>query len=206
MTERKTDNRTRSRAGFTLGETLVTILILLLVSSGVVSGMRFGVEQYHRSMMLSEAKVLCSTLSSVIRSELSDTGSIRLTGSADGEGFREVESFFSPRYAIKEDDPTSLVSVTVSKGAGAAMSEAEDGYGELLLGTVNSTTKKAAGRLLLSSAAYTTYQLRANASIRYNAAQNLFSVTLRIRTHDGDEDLIVSSFDVLPLNDPTVQP
>ena len=63
-----------------LGELLCAVLILTLVSGGMASAVSLGVRQYQQSMRTSEAKVLCSTLETVLRSELAYTTHIELDG------------------------------------------------------------------------------------------------------------------------------
>ncbi len=185
----KARDRLRGRGGFSIAEMLLTIAILLLVSGGVASGIRFGVEQYKKSMALSEAKVLCSTLTSAIQSELGDTVRVRLGGD------NKVKAFFS-----RGNGMCSLIPVTVTKeeDGKVTVSESSDDYGELVLAPSGNV---ALGNPLLNSKAYSsTYKLGANASIEYDSAQAVFEVTLRVRS-EGGGDIVESEFRVIPLND-----
>ena len=89
--------KARWRRGYTLAETLITVLLVGIVSMGVATAMAFAGRQYRASLMASDAKVLCSTLTSVIQSELSNTPKIRL---ADASG--TLDSFYSRGYAHEE--------------------------------------------------------------------------------------------------------
>ncbi len=202
MIDRKISKRLRSRGGFSIAEMLVTVIILLLVSGGVAEGIRFGTEQYRKSMLLSEGKVLCSTLTSIIQSELSDTNVAHLV-KAEGDGsvedvndYRAVDVFFSSVGRC------SLIPVTVTKNDAdgtMTISKADDDYGELLLGTVDAEGA-VTGDLLLGSKAYTTYKLRVKAAIEYNPTKAIFRVKLQIRAPGEDKDILESTFSVLPLN------
>ena len=197
MNERYPNNRTagrlRGKGGFTLAETLVTLLILGLVSAGMAAGIRFGVAQYQQSVRLSEARLLCSTLTNVIRGELANTTTVELGENTGGTEYA-VLRFFSPNYAMKESR-SAFLSVDVTKDD-LTLTE----YGVLLLGQVDASGA-VSGNLLINSAAYSSYGLRANADVRYDKSLQIFIVTLRIRSGEGSDDLLSSSFDVLPLND-----
>lgn len=183
----QTHKITRSRRGFTIAETLVAILILSLVG-GALAG---GVRQYRESMLLSETKVLCSTLTSVIQSELANTKTVELDGTT-------VKKFFSANYAI-EKSLSGFLSVRRGENAlgGETLTPLENGYGEVWLGTVEDGA--ILGKPLLSSRAYTTYRVGVKVTASYNGG--IFDVTLRFRPEGAAEDILVSSFDVLPLND-----
>ena len=60
------------RRGFTLAESLFVLLILSLVTGAMVIGIQYATRQYMRSMILSQAKILCSTLTNAISTELSN--------------------------------------------------------------------------------------------------------------------------------------
>ncbi len=189
----------RGRGGYSLGEALVALVILMLVSSGMVETIRFAIDQYHKQVTYSEAKVLCSTLTNVIRGELSNTSHIKLSGS------NNLDSFFSPNYSIDgigENNKVSFYAVDVAqKASGLSISDAAGAGGELLLGKRSGSTQYT-GNLLLSSASYSTYRLRAGVPlITYSGG--VFSVTLDVYSSD-DKLLVENKFDVLPLNTPTI--
>ena len=186
-TEKQNAARRRARGGFTIAEMLVAILILGLVSGGVAEGIRFGAEQYQKSMQLSEARVLCSTLTSIIQDELGNTH--KITVKADGT----LYSFFSRNYAVpKSTDGSRLVAADPDSG-----SELDaDKYGELkMMGTGPGELD---GLPLLSSASYTSFKLRVNPTVKYSGG--VFTVTLKIRPAGASEDTLTSTFFVLPLN------
>lgn len=183
-----TTQRPRSRGGFTLVETLITLLIFTLVSGAMAAGIRFGVSQYQQAMRLSEAKMLCSTLSAVIRSELANATKVEL----DTDG--TLLGFFSMNYASKNRYPI-FYSVNDDR-----MEPASDGFGELAIGIhPDGPGNKEDDKLLINSAAYSSYGLKAKAEVRYDRTRHLFAVTLVIRSAQ-DSNLVESSFDVFPLN------
>ena len=62
----------RRKAGFSLGEVMVALLIVSLLSMSIATGVAFGMRQYNKAVANSEARILCSTLTSVITDELSN--------------------------------------------------------------------------------------------------------------------------------------
>lgn len=183
MSEKRIKKRLRTQGGFSIAEMLVTILILALVSGGLAGGIRFGMEQYNRSMQLSEAKILCSTLTSILREELSNTHEIW----TDGE---TVSSFYSRHYADRSfDEGSRLAAVEPDVGE-------EREYGELAMMDVGGEGES---KPLLSSASYTRFDLRVKPEVKYS--DGVFTVTLKIRPKGASEDTLASSFCVLPLND-----
>lgn len=189
--------RARGKGGFTLTEMLATVLILSLVSGAMAAGIRFAVDQYHRSMLTSESKVLCSTLASIIRGELSSTTKVTCDGTPDASGFRRVSKFYSLNYAVGKTHNCSLVMAEMTD-AGTLKRLGDDQFGELALGVGDG--EDFIGTLLISSASYSSYHLRANAAIRYNQSENIFRVRLLVAPSGKDETLIDEEFDVIPLN------
>ncbi len=190
--------RARGGGGFTIIETLVAVIILLLVSGGLARGVAYGMEQYNNSMILSEGKVLCSTLKTVIRGELSGTSTVRLSAESDpGRGAR-VDAFYSPNFGIK-DDLCAFVPVDIDEDGSYTPSPALLGGGKLILGLPSGR-----GNLILSKSSYTKYDLRANVEVWYSQGLNMFTVELRIYDKAGGE-LVESTFNVLPLNEPVIE-
>jgi Tfp pilus assembly protein PilV len=89
--------RLRKRSGYSLAESLLALLIILLLSAGIAGGVAFAVRQYNEAMIRSEAKVLCSSLSNVLRNELSITSDINPP--PGDEGKVRIQGFISPNYA-----------------------------------------------------------------------------------------------------------
>ncbi len=184
------------KRGMSLGEVLITVLIVLLMTSALVTGASFANRQYHASMKESEAKILYSTLSSVIHGELSNTRTIKLgekvAGSAD---VYELESFFSRTYANRKDF-SSFISVRVGESQEIYPTSDRDGYGELFLGTMSADGL--VGNLLVSSASYSFYHLSAKVDVKYDRSSQIFIVDLSVR--DGSNEKTSGTFEVLPLN------
>lgn len=193
MIKNKTNKKIRKISGFSLSETLVALLIVLLITSAVAGGVDFASRQYKKSMLISESKVLCSSLRHIIKTELENTGTIKL-GEQISEDQYKLNSFFSRTYAIKES-LSSFYSVEIDDYNNKSISD--DGYGEILLGTVKNG--KVVGNLLLGSASYTSFDLKAKADVSYAKTDSVFHVNLSIRSSAGEE-LSSSSFDVIPLN------
>ena len=185
-----------SRGGFTLTELLTTTMILLLVTSVLVTGVALAAGQYQKSMVLSGSKVLASTLTSVIQSELASTGTA-VPGAKISGSEHALDGFFSMTYANTRD-LSRFYAVEVGE---AGISVSEDGYGELMLGTIKNG--KMIGNLLISSSAYSSCDLKAKAEVTCKLSADgteitLFHVVLHILSPSGEE--MTNAFDVLPLN------
>jgi len=67
---KKLRDKLSSRRGMTLTELLAAVLILALVAAGVVTGVNTSLRVYRRSVALSDAQTLSSTLSIALMDEL----------------------------------------------------------------------------------------------------------------------------------------
>ncbi len=172
--------------GASIAEMMVAMIIMLIAGSIVVSGIHLAVRQYRQSMILSSEKMLASSLTNIITSELANAQTVNI---ADDGG---LESFIPRTYGI-EQDYCSFYSVRVSDDH--RISKAPDGYGELLLGAENGGSLS--GHLLMSSAAYSKYDLRSKVEVVYS--DGAYHVTLRIK--DPTNIVSVTRFDILPLNE-----
>ena len=178
---RKICQRLRNHRGLTFAELLIAVLILMLSSAGMSGGVLFAKEQYRASMIMSESKALCSTLSDSIKDALRNATAIK------------PDSDDVPWFSTKDwrgGEEKSRIYVLDSKGR---ISD----YGELWLGdpAAESNNKR-----MVSSAAYSKYNLQAKAEIQYVKEQDLFHVTLTIRDAQKARDVITSRFDVFCLN------
>ena len=187
----------RGSGGYTLAEGLVALVIFLLVSGGMVDGVRFASEQYRKSMELSEARVLCSTLTNVIRGELSNTDVDKIE--FEGGQLR----FISTHYTVAGDEstPNKPVSFLIASEDGTLIDPAKGG--ELWLGTVRADGTVSGSRLL-SSGSYSSYRLRV-ALPQISYSDGAFDVTLTINREDGTE-LFTNSFAVFPLTPASAAP
>ena len=179
--------RLGKKNGYSIAEALLATLIVAMLSAGIAAGTAFAAKQYNYSVSVSESKVLCSTLSNILRSELSATDVIAVNGAGQVVGILSSPSYRTDGFAGTETEKLSVLH--------AAVDGVESNYGVLMLDE----------QPLLPAAAYTSYKLRAKADVTYDADENLFRVTLWIRTADGAERTS-SSFDVMPLNDVIVRP
>ncbi len=195
----------KSKSGMSIGELLVAMLIVLLVTSGVASGMRLAVTQYEKSMVQSEAKVLCSTLESIITNEIGNTENIEL-GSQTGVNEYELVSFFSEAYRLTGAEAgtgnSRFYSVKVTRDDGGKhMERVPDGeYGEIVLGREDGGVFNC--NQLLSSSAYSSYNLGARVAATYDVVKNIAHVKLEISDNKGIYPL-EENFDVILLNHPT---
>ena len=74
-----------------LVELLSAVLVMLLVTSLLVLGVRIGTKAYVKSVSMSEAQILCATLTTLISDELRYAGTIQVE--ADGR-----VGFFSQNF------------------------------------------------------------------------------------------------------------
>lgn len=91
--------------GFTLIETMTTCVILALISAIMVTGTQIGLKVLSNSAGESEGKVLCSTISSMIKDELRYAGSF--TVDSDGN----LVSYFSQNFGSSEDSEESDIAI-----------------------------------------------------------------------------------------------
>lgn len=141
-------------------------------------------------MIQSESRMLCSTLATVIQDELSNTTSVEL-GSEQGDGSHTVEKIFSENYGGK--GRICAVSISADEDEPVILGSSE--YGKLYF-AING----GGGRLLVSNAAYSTYDFGARVSkLTYDEANKVFHVTLEVSMPSSDP--IVDSFDVIPVNE-----
>lgn len=174
--------------GFTLTEVLAAVAIMSLVSMCMAMGVHFAVKQYHNSMVQSESKVLCSTLTAAIQEELSNTRTVSIDGGGNVTGFFSsiTNGKDSKFYTVSVDEDNNVTKL------------AEGEYGKLYL------ENDEGGRLLLSNAAYSSYNLGARLdSLAYDKDNKVFHATLSIGLN-GNE-ITSSSFDVKPYNEMKVE-
>lgn len=181
------------RGGYSFAEALLALMIVLLVSNSMVAGVRFAIQEYHKSMILSESRVLLSTLTDIITDELSNIdGTVDLT--------QTPIRYHSRNFAQQSNYYVSFWSVASGEDSADedAMAKAAGGFGVIAVGVDNGNgTIK--GHKVLSDAAYSLYQIKAKVAVDCDLAHNLFHVTLVIRS-PGNEDY-TSRFDVLCLSD-----
>ena len=181
--------------GLTLVEMLVTTLVLSLAVACMASSVDFGVRMFHQSLNASESRVLCSTLTDIIRNELAMTTYVEVA--ADGS---TLEQFVSPSYAVEE---TKARFYAVEKNDSGEYVRTSDGYGELFLGGY--VGGELVGKALLSDVAYDVYHLGAHVDVSVQVdgtAVQSFTVNLTVRDAQGRNE--ATTFSVIPLNSPTL--
>ncbi len=191
-------NARRGRAGFTLGEMLVALIIVSLLSMSIATGISFATRQYERTLTRSEARILCSTLATVFREELSNTTCVDTSGAALG--------YLSKSYTPPERQSTLSNVLSVTKSEDGTMTVTD--YGMLALHTAGSGGGGDIYTLILPPEAYAPqHALKAKASIEYlddpsYGKNGIFKVEIRIRAGRITEDQVTSTFYVTPLNKP----
>ena len=81
--------RLKDNKGMSIVELLSAIAVMLLVTAVLVTGVRLGVKAYTKSVSMSEAQILCTTLTTAVSDELRYAGTINV----DNNG--NMISFFS---------------------------------------------------------------------------------------------------------------
>ena len=192
----------RARSGFTLVEMLVTLAVVSMITVLLATGVSFAMNQYANTKSLSEAKILHSTLKSIISNELATTEEITL-GAASEQGGRVLDSFHSKHYSAESADEQGAGANKAGsqfKIIGADSSSGDSSaYGEVALGAGDDQSKWVP---LLSSAAYP-YGLGAKVRAVYYdktaSRPSFFRVYLTIANAAGDP-VVDESFDVSPYN------
>lgn len=186
--------RLRGRGGYSIAEALLAVLILALLSSGIAAGVSFAVRQYNASMVRSESMVLTSTLTSIIRNELSIVSGG--TGRVTVEGNKLV-SFVSRNYTSEGNEEENRQSrfVVATKDAVTKNGKA---YGYLAIQPKDGGTEN----LLVGRSSYSAYQLKARVDVTVNPAAGdtveSYTVTLSVLLPSGE--VLTNVFTVLPLN------
>ena len=74
----------KDNKGLTLTELLCAIIVMLLVTGVMVVGIRLGTQAYVKSVSMSEAQQLCSTITTIVNDELRYTSTVYFKGSDVG--------------------------------------------------------------------------------------------------------------------------
>lgn len=165
-----------------IAETLVALLIVSLLTMGIATGVAFAARQYNNAMLRSKTSILCSTLTSALTSELSNTTKIKLKQSDENT----VESYHSVSFPQRE------LSKLTSNSNGHFVYDNDD------------------NKYLLNPAAYSSKDsdLRVKLDkLEYTKGTNVFSVGFTIYTLAADNSEIPqlsTEFDVLPFNKPRI--
>lgn len=167
-----------SRKGVTLAELLCTVLVFSFASAAMVSGIRFASQKYTELMRESSARVLYSTLYSVMSNELRFTSAVELSGPAS-KADRPVESFYSVSYNGKTSTGFQQLD---------PQGDETSGFGYIAI----------CGTSLLGKGAYTRGLLARVDELTYNTKEEFFTVTLTIG--EGQEQILSQTFHVRNLN------
>ena len=180
--------RLRKKNGYSIAESLLALLIVVLLSTGIAAGIAFATRQYNASLSMSESKVLCSSLTNILRSELSTTRKITVNAVGKVVSIQPSPNYRTAGVAETEAEKQSTLR--------ALRNGVESSYGELMLGE----------QPLLPTAAYSSYELNASADVRYDDDPGIFEVTLTIYSSDGSKELVSNTFEVIPLNEVQILP
>lgn len=187
--------RTRLKAsgGFTLTEALATVVVVGLVFVGMVTAVSVGVQQYNRSMALSEAQQLYSSLSRLLDTDLRTSPA---DGVKDATDLIDVTSYKSVKFGSEEtvflealDDDDNVVQ---------AVDGETTGFGQLALCSHDegNTVKNH----LLGAKAYNR-GLRAKVkSFTYDPSNHYYSIELVVGIPGTDsEELVDQTFSTYAL-------
>ena len=175
----------RGHKGFSIAETLVALLIVSLLSMGIATGVAFATKQYRQSVIRSESKVLCSTLSSIIRDELLNANFV-YSGSPMG--------IDSQNYNAADSSGKRCIMMQTGEDT---YSYGDSAYGLICMADQGTKAKPLE---LIPAAAYSAYGLKANAKAQYDATGGYFNVEIHVRNSKGD-DQAEARFIVVPLNE-----
>ncbi len=92
----------KNNKGLTLTELLCAIIVMLLVTGVMVVGIRLGTQAYVKSVSMSEAQQLCSTLTTKVSDELRYAGTIKVDSTTN------TVKFFSKSFGKKDNDLRSF--------------------------------------------------------------------------------------------------
>ena len=177
--------------GFSMAETMVALIIVSLLSMGIATGVAFGARQYKKSVTLSESKILCSTLSSVIRNEL-----VNATKVYPGT----PTAFDSKNYTISGSNGKRCFVMQTGEDESVTYSDGSSTFGLIYVADQGSFDNPLE---LIPAAAYSSYRLKANVSVAYHekttTVDEHFAVTVKIKDDAGDEQA-EAQFIVIPLN------
>lgn len=187
--------RLRKRGGYSIAETLLVVLILALLSSGIAAGVSFAVRQYNAAMVRSESMVLTSTLTSIIRNELSIIrGGSTVTVGAENK----LDTFFSKNYSSENNDDDYNRSRFVIATKDAVTKNGKT-YGYLAIQPKDGGTEN----LLVGRSSYSAYQLKARVDVTVQpaaAGDTVESYAVRLSVLLPSGELLTNDFTVLPLN------
>ncbi|MBQ9003878.1 MAG: prepilin-type N-terminal cleavage/methylation domain-containing protein [Eggerthellaceae bacterium] len=198
----------RSQGGFTLTEALVTLIIAGIVIAAASTGLAFATRQYSGSMEVSQAKVLQSTLKTVIENELSNTENVELgekVANAGAGGPYTVSTFMGLNYG----ETGSYGMLSAYDSSIPSHLDQEVSNGEIAYKFVDPTTNAVTWKPLLGKKAYPE-GLTASVDVKYFSGLNAlgdpdesspqrFRVILTIYD-SSDKALLTDEFDVVPYN------
>ena len=171
----------KDNKGLTLTELLCAIIVMLLVTAVMVVGIRLGTQAYVKSVSMSEAQQLCSTITTLVNDELR----------------------FARQISVANDEANtvSIFSKNFGKDSGTLRSYGQNEDGQVVLG----------GTKILSSTSYPhnlkakvnlSYAKPVDTSSR-GFANGVFTATVEIYRTEGAV-LATTTFQVQPLNHVTV--
>ena len=163
----------RKKTGASIAETMVALIIISLLSMSIATGVAFGARQYSKSTARSEARILCSSLTSMIQDELRNTTEVQTAADGSLLGYRST-------YFQTDDD---------------ALSRFDDNGDTYITVVTGTQTFRLLGEAAYSGGDNITTELK---SVTYDDVKELFSVSLVVHTKNAGD--VQSDFNVIPLN------
>ena len=200
----------RKKRGFSMSETMVALMIVSLVSLSIATGVAFAVRQHNRVVAYSEARILCSSLTSIFQEELGNTRTYINGSDGNPKTLRFFSTHYTPKLADSNENRNLSDVISVIYAADGTTSTPADGYGQVVLRTYNVSKEAILTPVLQKESYVPQHGLAAKAEVKYDCEEptnpkdyGVFTVTIRIRSSAfGAKDLLESTFYVIPLNKP----
>ena len=177
--------RAKASGGFTLTEALATVIVVGLVSAAMVTAVTVGVQQYNRSMALSEAQQLYSSLSRLLDTDLRnssvDQALKEATDVVDVTGYQSKNFGNEMRLQLEALDDNDEVAMPTGRET--------TGFGQLALCSFDGDAE--VENRLLGDKAYNR-GLRAKVkSFTYNPENRYYSIELVVGIPGTDDEELV---------------
>ncbi len=123
-------DKIKTKQGMSIVELLSAIAVMLLVSVVLVTGVRLGVKAYTKSVSMSEAQVLCSTLTTIVSDDLRYAGTVYPNSTAD-DGTTVLKLFVHGKGEgyYKSDDDGQVVFHRDTEGDAKLLGKGSYPYG-----------------------------------------------------------------------------
>lgn len=173
--------------GFTLTEMLACVVLVGLVSLCLATGVQFASKSYDRSLALSEAQTLSSTLTCAVEDEVRFAQPVTVSHKKGEDTVEYVSSTFGAYQGKLED----LGGFDAIKAGGLVLDTGQDGR------------LRVNGHELLATSVYPKNTRACADTFTFDEATRTFAVKISIWRDvgsDSDTPLATTSFEVRPLN------